>query len=201
MFCTSYSLDTYNKQHKVHNSYSIPYLIIWKLGIFMSFPSSIPQQSNHSPQSKIIVILLTQSLFCQIIHCVYLRKENLVFTHVYLKAHIQLCNFQMLEVQNYMWLYSHISNLLSWLEDECPETLHQTEQSQLLKQCQEQSLKLDETSTSDYQEVRFFQHILVKCRSMNTDAWFCFDFCLQFTGIWKVRQQSRNSSSAKFRFP
>lgn len=168
MFFTSYSLDTCNKQHKFDISHSIPYLIIWKLGIFMSFPASIPQQSNHSPQSKIIVILLTQLLFCQIIHGVYLHKENLVFTHVYLKAHTQICNFQTLAVQKYMRLYSHISNLLSWLEDECPETLHQTEQSQLLKQCQEQSLKLDETSTSDYREVRFFQHILVKCRSMNT---------------------------------
>lgn len=149
-FCTSYSLDTYNKYHKFHNSHSISYLIIWKLGICMSFPASIPQQSNHSPQSKIIVILLTQLLFCQIIHCVYLHKENLVFTHVHLKAHTQPCNFQMLAVQNYMWLYSHIPNLLSWLEDEFPETLHQTEQSQLLGQCQERSLKLDETSTSDY---------------------------------------------------
>jgi hypothetical protein len=62
-------------------------------------------------------------------------------------------------------------------------------------------LKLAETSTSDYQAVRFFQHILVKCRSMNTDTWFCFDFCLQFTWIWMVRQQSRNSGRAKFWFP
>lgn len=162
----------------------------------MSFPASIPQQSNHFPQSKIVVILLTQLLFCQIIHCGYLHKENLVFTHVHLKAHTQPCSFQMLAVQNYMWLYSHIPNLLSWLKDEFPETLHQTEQSQLLGQCQEWSLKLDETSTSDYQEVRFFQYILVKCRSMNTDTWFCFDFCLQFTWIWMERQQSRNSGSA-----
>jgi hypothetical protein len=144
----------------------------------MSFPASTPQQSNHSPQSKVIVILFTQLLCCQIIHCVYLQKENLVFTHVYLKARTQPCNFQMLAVQNYMRLFSHSPDLLFWLDDECPETLHQTEQPQLLKQCQGQPLKLDETLTSDYQEVQFFQHILVKCKSMNTDTWFCFDCCL-----------------------
>lgn len=86
MFCTIYSLDTQN--YKFHSSHSIAYLIIWKLGICMSFPASIPQQSNHSPQSKIIVILLTQLLFCQIIYCVDLHKENLVFTHVHLKGHV-----------------------------------------------------------------------------------------------------------------